>query len=86
MNFETHSTTYQHYKSIDYDGKTMLRTAGETTKRIKEIRNLLNNESWIRHYDTENSEMLKQNIINSLINTNTAIQQIKADCMAFRPK
>lgn len=79
MDFDTHSVTYQHCKSVAYDGKTLLRTAGETTKRIKEIRNLLSNESWIRYYDMENSAVLKQNIITRLIQTNSSLQQIKAD-------
>jgi hypothetical protein len=41
MNYVASSVNYQHKTTPD-DGKAILRTSFETTKKIKQIRNLLN--------------------------------------------
>jgi hypothetical protein len=46
MNYVASSVNYQHKNNPDYDGKAILRTSFETTKKIKQIRNLLNLTSW----------------------------------------
>jgi hypothetical protein len=41
MNYDKNTVNYQHKNNPDYDGKAILRTSFETTKKIKQIRNLL---------------------------------------------
>jgi hypothetical protein len=51
MNYDKNTVNYQHKNNPDYDGKAILRTSFETTKKIKQIRNLLNLTSWAKYYE-----------------------------------
>lgn len=70
---------YQHKNNPDYDKKAILRTSFETTKRIKQIRNLLNLTSWAKHFDYEDLAVLRQKLINELIFTNKTLEEIKRE-------
>lgn len=76
VDFETHKVEYQHKDSADFEPIFMLRTATETTKIIKEIRNLLANESWAKHYE-QPIETLQKTIVEQLISTNEPLIEIK---------
>ena len=46
VNFAKKTVNYQHKNNPNFDNKALLRTSFETTKRIKQVRNLLNLTSW----------------------------------------
>lgn len=77
--FDNNTVTYQHKKSPDYDGKPVLRTSFETTKRIKQIRNLQQLTSWGKHFDYEDIDDLRQQIITELIFTEKTLDEIKRE-------
>jgi len=76
VDFETQSVHYQHKDSADYQENFALRTASETTKIIKEIRHLLANDGWAKHFDCQ-IEALRKAIIEQLITTNESLIDIK---------
>ncbi|MET0759571.1 MAG: hypothetical protein ABWZ56_04070 [Flavobacterium sp.] len=73
------TVNYQHKNNPAYDKKAILRTSFETTKRIKQIRNLLNLTSWAKYFDYEDLNLLRQKIINELIYTNKTLEEIKRE-------
>ncbi len=77
--YEKNTVNYQHRNNPNYDKKAILRTSFETTKRIKQIRNLLNLTSWAKHFDYEDLDVLRQQLINKLIYTNKTLDEIKRE-------
>ena len=77
--YNRNTVNYQHKNNPEYDKKAILRTSFETTKRIKQIRNLLNLSSWAKHFDYEDLDILRQKIINELIFTNKTLEEIKRE-------
>jgi hypothetical protein len=71
------SVNYQHKNSPDYDGKAILRTSFATTKKIKQIRNLLLLTSWAKYYEYDNLDTLRKKIIEELIFTTKTLEEIK---------
>lgn len=79
VNFQDKSANYFH-KNYSLDNEnTVLRTASETTKTLKIIRNLFENDAWAKHFQNTNPEELRVKIINKLITTNETLQQIKSE-------
>ncbi len=77
--YEQKTVNYQHRNNPNFDKKAILRTSFETTKRIKQIRNLLNLTSWAKYFDYEDLDVLRQQIINELIYTNKTLDEIKRE-------
>ncbi|WP_291105138.1 MULTISPECIES: hypothetical protein [unclassified Flavobacterium] len=77
--YELKTVNYQHRNNPKYDNKEILRTSFETTKRIKQIRNLFNLTSWAKHFDYEDLDVLRQQIIDELIFTNKSLDEIKRE-------
>ncbi len=77
--FNSKTVNYQHKNNPLYDNKALLRTSFETTKKIKQIRNLLNLTSWAKHFEYEDLDVLREKIINDLILTNKTLEEIKRD-------
>ena len=77
VDFEKQTVTYQHKNNPDYDGKPILRTSLDTTKRIKQARNILTLTNWAKYFDTDDITALRQTIINELIYTNQSLEDIK---------
>jgi hypothetical protein len=73
------TVNYQHKNNPNYDKKAILRTSFETTKKIKQIRNLFNLTSWAKYYDYKDLDVLRQQIINKLIFTNKTLDEIKRE-------
>ncbi|MGO4822240.1 MULTISPECIES: hypothetical protein [unclassified Flavobacterium] len=73
-----HTVNYQHKNNPSYDNKAVLRTSFDTTKKIKQIRNLFNLTSWAKYYDYEDLDKLRKEIIYQLIYTDTSLEEIKA--------
>ena len=77
IDFENQIVNYQHKCSPEYQEKFVLRTASETTKVIKSIRELFSNDAWAKHFDNTEIEMLRKSIIEKLITTNQSLIEIK---------
>lgn len=78
-NFETKMVNYQHKNNPEYDNKAILRTSFETTKKLKQIRNLFNLNTWAKHFEYDDLDLLRQEIINKLIFTNKPLDEIKRE-------
>lgn len=78
-NYITNTVNYQHKNNPNYDNIAILRTSFETTKRIKQIRNLLQLTSWAKHFDYDDLNLLRQKIINELMYTNKTLEEIKRE-------
>ncbi len=75
-NFEDKTVTYKHIQDPDFNRKAVVRTTAETTKRIKQIRNLFELTNWAKHFEG-NIDNLRFQIINQLISTNKTLEEIK---------
>lgn len=75
VDFKTNTVNYQHKESAE-TGNAILRTASETTKIVKQIRNLLETDSWAK-YLNQNIEDLRKIIIEQLITTSFPLAEIK---------
>lgn len=78
VDFEKQSVHFEHKDSGNHQNES-LRTAAETTKRIRQIRNLLENDAWTKYYPQENPESLLRKTIDELIHTDKTLQQIKSE-------
>lgn len=78
-NYIKNTVNYQHKNNPNYDKKAILRTSFETTKKIKQIRNLFNLTSWAKYFEYEDLDVLRQEIINELIFTNKTLDEIKRE-------
>ena len=76
-NYSKRIVNYQHRNNPNYDSRAVLRTSFETTKKIKQIRNLLELTSWAKYYDYEDIDALRKEIIEQLIYTNKSLDEIK---------
>lgn len=77
MNYLSNTVNYQHKNNPNYDGKAILRTSFETTKKIKQIRNLLNLTSWAKYYEYDDLAVLQKKIIEELVFTTKTLEEIK---------
>ena len=75
--FKNGTITYQHKSNPDYDKKAILRTSVETTKRIKQARNILILSNWAKYFEYKNIDELRFSIINELIFSNKTLEEIK---------
>jgi hypothetical protein len=79
VNYIKKIVNYQHKNNPNYDSKPVLRTSFETAKKIKQIRNLFTLTSWAKYYDYTDIEDLRKVIIEQLIYTNKALEEIKRE-------
>lgn len=79
MDYAKNTVHYQHKNNSDYNQKAILRTSLETTKRIKQVRNLLELTSWAKHFDCDDISLLRSLIIEELINSNKLLEEIKKE-------
>jgi hypothetical protein len=78
-NFEKKTVNYQHKNNPNYNQKAVLRTSFETTKRIKQVRNLLELTSWAKYFEYDDIDDLRMKIINGLIYTEKSLEEIKRE-------
>jgi hypothetical protein len=76
-NFETKTVQYQHINNPLYDKKAVVRNSLDTRKRIKQVRNLFELESWSKYFDEEDIDLLRKKIITRLIETDKGLDEIK---------
>lgn len=79
--YQKKTVNYQHKNNSAYDKKAVLRTSFETTKRIKQVRNLFNLTSWAKYFEYDDIDLLRQKIIDELIYTNKTLEEIKKQLM-----
>lgn len=79
VNFTSKTVNYQHKNNPDYDQKAVLRTGFETTKKIKQVRNLFALTSWAKHFEYEDIDDLRKTIVEQLIYTNKTVEVIKRE-------
>lgn len=79
VDFENNTVSYQHKNNVDYDNKAILRTSFETTKRIKQIRNLQQLTSWAKHFEYDDIQELRASIIKELVFTEKSLEEIKRE-------
>ena len=77
VDYDKNTVQYQHKNNPDYTFEALLRTSLETTKRIKQIRSILNLTSWAKHFDYEDINELRKKIVDQLILTNQTLDEIK---------
>ena len=75
VDFANNSVDYEHKENAP-NGNAILRTAANTAKIVKQIRNLLETDSWAR-YKEGNITDLRKAIVESLITTNVPLAEIK---------
>lgn len=80
VDFELKTVTYQHKNNPDYQSNFVLRNSKETTKRIKQIRNLFELTNWAKYYESKNIDELRFYIVNQLVSTNEKLEIIKRNC------
>jgi hypothetical protein len=78
-NYTKKTVNYQHKNNPKYDCKAILRTSFETTKKIKQIRNLFNLTSWAKYFEYEDLDELRKVIIEQLIYTTKSLDEIKRE-------
>ena len=78
-NYTKKTVNYQHKNNPNYDGKAVLRTSFETTKKIKQIRNLFALTSWAKYFEYDDLDVLRKEIIEQLIYTNKTLDEIKRE-------
>lgn len=78
-NYLKNQVNYQHKNNPNYDKKAILRTSFETTKKIKQIRNLFALTSWAKYFEYDDLDALRKKIIEELIYTNKTLEEIKRE-------
>jgi len=77
VNYEKETVSYQHKNIPNADRKAILRTSAETTKRIKQARNILTLTNWAKYFEYSDINALRKTIIDQLIYTNQSLEEIK---------
>lgn len=79
VDYKKNTVNYQHKNNPNYDSKALLRTSFETTKRIKQIRNIFGLTSWAKYFDYDDINELRKVIIEQLVYTNKTLDEIKRE-------
>lgn len=79
VNFETKEVTFQHKNNSSYDGKAALRNATETAKVIRQIKEILESDTWAKYLDCEDIESSRRTIIQKLTTTTIPLNKIKME-------
>ncbi len=75
--FDNQTVQFFHKESKAQPPDALLRTAAETTKRIKQIRQLLEETAWAKYLKGEDIALLRREIISKLINSDETLQEIR---------
>ena len=79
VNFETKEATFQHKNNPNYVGKAVLRNASETAKVIRQIKEILESDTWAKYLDFDDLEQLRKEIIQKLITDHQSLATIKKE-------
>ena len=67
VDWEQKTADFFHKDLSFYDGKAVLRNTAETTKVMKTIKQVLNEENWAKHLEYEDLEELRIEKVKKLI-------------------
>ena len=81
VNFETLVVTFQHKNHSNYDGIAIVRTAAETAKVIRQIKEVLETDAWAKYYDTTSIDSLRRDIIHQLCFSTLSLLEIKRNLL-----
>ena len=79
VDFEKKEVTFQHKSNPKYDGIAVLRNASDTSKIIRQIKELVQGDYWAKHYEFEKLEATRKKTIEQLINTNIPLAKLKME-------
>lgn len=79
VDFATNEIHFFHQLSEKYDGKKTLRTASETSKTIKIIKEIMTETSWSKHLEFDDLNVLRKEVIFKLLHTDNSFATIKKD-------
>ena len=77
INNETQEVNFYHKLVSDYDGKLTLRTANETSKKIKIIKQVLTETEWSKYLQFDDFNILRMEVIQELIKSEKSFLEIK---------
>ncbi|MBL4747062.1 MAG: hypothetical protein JKY08_11965 [Flavobacteriaceae bacterium] len=81
VDFDINTATYHHVKSIENSQESLVKTAGYTLKRMREIKEILEKDAWLKYIDVSDEQALREKIVLALIRTETSLREIK---LAYR--
>ncbi|WP_378187894.1 hypothetical protein ACE939_05720 [Aquimarina sp. W85] len=81
VDFTTKTVQYNHKDDPEYDGIAVVRTADQTRKRIKQIKNLLENYKWARYFDYDDLDEFREQVVTQLIDTDIDLKDLKRSMM-----
>ncbi|MFL1895309.1 hypothetical protein ACJRPK_06375 [Aquimarina sp. 2-A2] len=81
VDFETKSVQYNHKHDPDYDQVAVVRTADDTRKRIKQIKNILEDYKWAKYFEYDDLEEFRKEVVMQLINTDIDLNELKRSLM-----
>lgn len=79
VDFENKVVSYRHKDDPDYNQVAVLRPVDATRKLIKQIKNLLETYKWARYYDYDDLDEFRKEVIMTLINTNTSLNELRKE-------
>lgn len=77
VDWKSLKVTYQH-KAFAKTDKEIFRTAANTSKRIQQLRKILENTFWARHIKYGDYDKLQTFVVDKLLCTNLSLREIKA--------
>lgn len=77
VNFDAKEVVFQHKNNPKYDGKAVLRNASETAKVIRQIKEILESDTWAKYLKYDDLEKLREKIIMDYLATNVKFIELK---------
>ena len=74
VDFKANKVFFNHKNNLKPNENATLRTSTDTSKVIRQIRKLMENDKWTIYFETKN---IKEKIINELINSKKTLFEIK---------
>lgn len=82
VDFQSRTVQYHHRNCPNFQANCFLRTAADTMKLVRTIRQLLSDNRWTAYYPNRNPEELERELINQLVDSGKSLQQIKKEWLA----
>lgn len=79
IEYDISTQTYQYKHKLQSNQVHIYRNAAQTAKVLKDIKLIHETSSWAKHLQYDDLEVLKNEIITSLIKTNKTLLEIKRD-------
>jgi len=77
FNPDTREINFYHMESLQEHEKVILRNAKETAKVIRTIKEIFTETAWAKYLHYQDIEILRNEIVNELVNTNKTFLEIK---------